>query len=319
MSSSAGRFTKSWYAHALPALGLALASTAVWAAEPTEAQVRLETKACPGVAAARLQDLIALEISTVGAGRTRCPAIVVLACDGDRIAISATEVQTGNESHSEVLTRGTAGPALLRLLAISISELLVTNELPPAPRPPVVREEKPLPKPEPARWLRASAATSIRRVARPATWLGGVGLGAEFLFAPRFTLAIEGRGEFGATASSLSAVDWRVAGASVALRAGTDLGVWRIEAGPGVEGGLVQLSAHDTATGAKGSTLSNPWFGLMGTLRVIRTLGSRAFLSGQIYGGWIMQRVAGVTSDGSSLVELRDGWTGISLGAGLQL
>jgi hypothetical protein len=52
-------------------------------------------------------------------------------------------------------------------------------------------------------------------------------------------------------------------------------------------------------------------------LRVIRTLGSRAFLLGQIAGGWVMQRVAGDVSDGGPLVELRGGWAGVTLGAGM--
>jgi hypothetical protein len=303
----------------LAALGLAFAGTAAWAAGPTDAQVKLVTEACPGVDAARLEELVAIELGTVGAGRTLGPAVVVLACAGDRVAITATEAQTGRQSSSEVLARDTAGPALLRLLALSVSELVATSEVPVEKRLPVVREPTPLPQSEPVRRFRATAAASLRRVAWPATWLGGFALGAEFAFARHFALAIEGRGEIGSTSTSLTTVDWRVAGASVALLAGAGRGAWRLEAGPGVEVGLVKLSAHDTATGAKGHSLSDPWAGPIGRLRVIRALGSRAFVQGRIDGGWVMQRVAGDASDGSPLVEFRGGWAGLTIGAGMLL
>jgi hypothetical protein len=67
----------------------------------------------------------------------------------------------------------------------------------------------------------------------------------------------------------------------------------------------VKLSAHDTTTGAKGNRLTDPWAGPLGRLRVIRAFGSRAFVLGRIDGGWIMHRVAGDASDGSTLIELR--------------
>jgi hypothetical protein len=301
------------------ALGLAFAGTAAWAAGPTDAQVRLVTEACPSVDAARLEELVAIELGTVGAGRTLGPAVVVLACDGDRVAITATEAQTGRQSRSEVLGRDTAGPALLRLLALSVSELVATSEVPVEKRLPVVREPTPPPQSEPARRFRVTAAASLRRVAWPATWLGGFALGAEFAFARHFALAIEGRGEIGSTSTSLTTVDWLLAGASLALLAGAGRGAWRLEAGPGVEVGLVKLSAHDTATGAKGHSLSDPWAGPIGRLRVIRALGTRAFALGQIDGGWVMQRVAGDASDGSPLVEFRGGWAGLTIGAGMLL
>lgn len=320
MTSSRRRFPNAGLAAlGLTALGLALAGTAAWAAVPTDTHVTLVTAACPGVDAARLEELVALELGTVAAGRTLGPAVVVLVCDGDRVAITATEAQTGQESRSEVLARGTAGPALLRLLAISVSELLATNEVSVGKGLPLVQEPTPLQKPEPTRRFRATVAASLRRVAQPATWLEGLALGAEFAFARHFAFAIEGRGEIGSTATSLTTVDWRLAGASVALLAGAGRGAWRIEAGPGVEVGLVQLSAHDTATGAKGTSLSGPWAGPTGRLRVIRALGSRAFVLVRIDGGWAMQRVAGEVSDGSPLVELRGGWAGFTLGAGMLL
>jgi hypothetical protein len=281
-----------------------------------DARVRLVTESCPGVDAARLEELVALEIGTVGATWTPFPS-VVLSCQGDQVTITATEAQTGHQSQSEVLARGTTGPALLRLLAISVSELLATNEAPVEKKLPVVQEPTPLPQPEPARRFHATAAASLRRMGRPATWLGGLALGAGFAFARHFAFALEGRGEIGSTATSLTSVDWLVAGANVALLAGAGTGVWRFEAGPGVEVGLVRLSAHDTASGAKGSSLSEPWAGPIGRLRVIRALGRRAFLLGRIDGGWVMQRVTGSASDGQPLVELRGAWVGVSIGAGM--
>ena len=279
--------------------------------------VKLVTEACPGIDATRLEKLVALELGTVGTGQTLSPVVVVLVCEGDRIAITATEAQTSRQSHSEVFARGTSGPAGLRLLAISVSELVATSEVPVERRRLLVQESTPPPLSEPVPVFRVSAAASLRRVARPATWLEGFALGAEFAFARHFALAIEGRGEIGSTTTSLTTVDWRVAGASMALLAGAGRGPWRIEAGPGVEVGLVKLSAHDTATGGKGTSLFDPWAGPIGRLRVIRALGSRAFLLGQIAGGWVMQRVAGDVSDGSPLVELRGGWAGVTLGAGM--
>jgi hypothetical protein len=318
VTSSRRRFPKAGLAAlGLTALGLALAGTAAWAAAPTDTHVRLVTDACPGVDAARLEELVALELDTMGAGRTLSPAVVVLVCDGDRVAIMATEAQTGQTSRSEVLARGTAGPALLRLLAISVSELVATSEVPVDKRLPLGREPTPLQQSEPPRRFRATVAVSLRRVAQPATWLEGFALGAELAFARHFAFAIEGRGEIGSTATSLTAVDWRLAGVSVALLAGAGRGAWRIEAGPGVEVGFVQLSAHDNATGAKGTSLSKPWAGPTGRLRVIRALGGRAFLLGRVDGGWVMQGVAGDVNDGSPLVELRGGWAGVTIGAGM--
>ena len=303
----------------LAAPGLVFAGTAAWAAGPTDAQVKLVAEACPGVDAARMGELVAIELGTVGSGRTLRPAIVVLACDGERVAITATDVQTGRQSHTEVLARDTVGPALLRLLAISVSELVATSEVPIEKRLPPGHEPTPAQQSRPARRFGATAVGSLRRVARPATWLGGFAAGAEFAFARHFALAIEGRGELSSAATSLTTVDWQAASGSVALLAGAGNGAWRIEAGLGMEGGLVKLSAHDTATGAKGSSLSEPWAGPIGRLCVTRALGSRFFLLGRIDGGWIMHRVAGEASDGSTLVELRGGWAGLTLGAGMRL
>jgi hypothetical protein len=303
----------------LAALGLAFAGPAAWAAGPTDAKVKLVTEACPEVDADRLGELVAIELGTVGAGRTLRAAMVGLACAGERIAITATDAQTGRQSHSEVLARDTAGPALLRLLAISVSELVATSEVPVDPRVPLRPEPAPVPQSPPARRFRATAAGSVRRVARPATWLGGVALGAELAFARYFALAIEGRGELGSTATRLTTVDWQAVSASAALLAGAGRGPWRVEVGLGMEGGFVKLAAHDTAAGAKGNSLSGPWAGPIGRLRVIRALGARAFVLARIDGGWIMQRVAGDASDGSNLVELRGGWAGLTLGAGLLL
>lgn len=314
--TSSHRFSKAGLcALGLATLGLPLAGTATWAAGPTD--VRLVTEACPGIDAARLEALVALELGTVSAGRPLAPAIVELVCDGDRIAITATEAQTGHPSHAEVRARSTSGPAGLRLLAISVSELVATSEAPSEKRRSLEREAPPQQQAEPARRFRASAAASLRRVAQPTTWLEGLALGAEFAFARHFALAIEGRGEFGSTTTSFSTVDWRVAGASVAVMAGAGRGAWRIEAGPGMEIGLVTLSAHDTATGSKGTSLSEPWAGPIVRLRVSRALGSRVFLVGRIDGGWVMQRVAGNASDGTSLVEFRGGWAGLTIGAGM--
>jgi hypothetical protein len=55
----------------------------------------------------------------------------------------------------------------------------------------------------------------------------------------------------------------------------------------------------------------------MGRLRVIRALGSRAFVQGRIESGWVMHKVTGDVSNGSPLVELRGGWAGVTLGAGM--
>ena len=303
----------------MAALGLALAGTAAWAAAPTDGQVKLVTEACPGVDAARLGELVAIELGTVGAGRRLYPAVVVLVCDGQRVAITATDTQTGRQSRSEVPARASAGPALLRLLAISVSELVATSEGPSAKRLPPVSEPMPLPKSEPARRFRVTAAGSLRRVARPATWLGGFALGAEYAFASHFALAIEGRGEAGSTTTRLTTVDCQVVGASMGVLAGADKGAWRFEAGLEMVGGLVRLSAHDTATGAKGNSLSDPWAGPIVRLGVMRALGSRAFVLGRIDGGWVMQRVAGDVSDGSPLVEFRGGWAGLTMGVGMRL
>jgi len=296
-------------------LCLAWVGGAAWAMGPTD--VRLVTEACPAIDAARLEELVTLELGTVGAGPTLSRAVVVLVCDGGRIAITATEAQTGRQARSEVIAHGTFGPAVLRLLAISVSELVATSDAPPETRRSIVREPKPIPPSEPVHGFRISAAASLRRMARPATWLEGFTLSAELALARHFALAFEGRCEIGSTPASLTTVDWRVAGASLALLAGTGRGAWWLEAGSGVEVGIVQLSAHDTTVGAKGTSLAAPWAGPLGRLRVIRALGSRAFLTGRIEGGWVMQRVAGDASDGTPLVELRGGWAGLTIGAGV--
>jgi len=303
----------------MAALGLAFVGAAARASEPTNAQVKIETDACPGVDAARLVELSAIELGTVGAGRTLRPAVVVLVCNDGKVAITATDVQSGRESHSEVIPRETSGPALLRLLALAVSELVATSEAPVEKKLPPAAAAVSVPQAEPARRFRATAAGSLRRVARPATWLGGLTLGAEFAFLRHFTLAVEGRGEMGSTTTSLTTVDWRAAGASVALLVGVSKGAWRLDAGPGIEGGVVKLSAHDTATGAKGSSLTDPWAGPTVRLRAMHALGRRAFVFGRLDGGWVMQRVAGDVSDGSLLVEFRGAWAGLTVGAGMLL
>jgi hypothetical protein len=296
------------------------------AATPAARGVAIEAGACPELDTVRLDELAAIEISTASAGSTLAPTLVTLTCDGDRVAIAATDRQSGQEARSEVRLQGTAESARLRLLALAISELLATREMPAALRPAPTASPAAVLSPasgavgeaRPPRF-HVTAAGSCRRAGAPATWLGGIVLGGEVRFARALTLAVEGSGESGATATALASVDWLATSATVALLAGVGVGAWRFEAGPGFELGWVRLSAHASAAGSQGRTITLPWAGPLGRLHVTRALGRRFFVLGRFSAGWVTHAAHGDSSDGRTLLDLSRGWFGLGVGAGLFL
>jgi hypothetical protein len=311
------------FACLLTAVGLAPSAGAVGAP-----LLDLALAGCAQYDEARLRELVFIEMGTVSAEGARRRAQVRLTCTGERVAIDVVDGGAAQPSRSELNLAGTAEATRLRLLALTITELVslswhaATASTPPPPSmapaspvAPTVTTDAPALL-EKHRWA-LSATTSVRRMGRPATWLAGVGLGGTRSLGQWAALALDLRAESGDATTSVAGVGWRQVSATAGLALGFARGRWAWHALPGFSIGMVRLSATPTATDARGATLGAVWTGPSLALRVRRALGQSGFVELEAGGGLVTRRVVGLLDGRSPLLEVQGPWALAGLAAGL--
>jgi hypothetical protein len=303
-------------ARAVAALALAWSATALAAGDE---RLALTVEGCPRLDQARLRELVAIELATVEAGGAAA-SNVRLACAGERVSIDVASPA----SHAELDLAGAAEATRLRLLALTITELLSPNAAPAGAAPPAApREERAAdllaraPEPPPTRRFALFVETSARRMGKPAAWLGGVGLGASLGLADFAALVLDLRVESGQASTALASVDWQQLAVTGAVALGVAGARWAVHAAPGWSVGFARLSGRPSASDATGGALSAAWSGPSLGLRARRALGRAAFVSLEVAGGTVTRRVVGLVDGQTPLFEIDGPWALAGLAAGV--
>jgi hypothetical protein len=311
-------------------LALAGLLTAVGLARPAGAEVAvpldLTVVGCDQYDEARMRELVFIEMGTIGAEGARRPARVRLLCAGERVAIDVEDGSPARPSHSELNLAGTAESTRLRLLALTITELvsLSWNAAIASPPPSAIPGSPAsatvttgVSPPSDARRWALSASTSVRRMGRPGTWLAGVGLGGARSLGVWVALALDVRAETGDATTSVAAIGWRQLAVTAGLAIGGARGAWAGHVLPGFSAGLVRLSATPNASDAHGKALDAVWTGPSLALRGRRTLGQTGFVEFEAGSGLVTRRVVGLVDGQSTLFEIQGPWALIGLSAGV--
>jgi hypothetical protein len=157
---------------------------------------------------------------------------------------------------------------------------------------------------------------SVRRMGRPAAWLGGVVVGATRDVSDFAALALEVRGETGDASTSLARVDWQQLAVTGSLALGVAGERWAVHALPGWTVGFARLSARPGDPGATGGAFTGAWSGPSLAVRARRALGRAAFVSLDVAGGAVTRRVVGLVDDQSPIFEIAGPWALAGLSAG---
>ncbi|HEX7599230.1 MAG TPA: hypothetical protein VF518_13520, partial [Polyangia bacterium] len=251
------------------------------------------------------------------------PVAIRLECAGETVRIGVTDVGTGEQERSILAPREDAPAARVRLLALTITELVasvwniarhptesVANAARPAPLAPVL--------PRATAW-RLVADASLRRLGSPPAWLWGIAGGAELTLYRHFTLSLAASGETGNASTALAEVNESGIGGAIAVRSGLSLGRARVEAGPGFRAGLVRLSARPKLSSAQGASFNGLAAGPFLSLRLASRLGRRTSIEARVESGLTTHKATGLANDTVPLVDTGGWWFGLALGAGLEI
>jgi hypothetical protein len=280
----------------------------------------LDIQGCLQLDQARLRELVDIEMATVRATGATAATGVRVACAGERVSIDVASPP----SHAELDLAAAAEGTRLRLLALTITELVAPGAAPPADgaSPPPGKDEAGADlharaaEPPRARRFRLHAETSARRMGKPSAWLGGLALGASREVADFAALALDLRVETGQAAPSLARVDWQQLVVTGAVALGVTGERWAFHALPGWSVGFARLSGRPAAGDARGETFSGAWSGPSLALRARRALGRVAFVSLEVAGGAVTRRVVGLVDGQTTLFAIEGPWTLAGLAAG---
>jgi hypothetical protein len=303
--------------------GIVLGAPGAFAA--TSRSFTLDASPCPAYDAVGLRALVDIELGTIAAERIPRPVAIRLDCDGESVRITVTDVGTGKQDRSVIAPREDAAAARVRLLALTITELVASawNHPSPPSVPPAAAQEFSLPGPAPPpaapRAWRLFADASLRRLGSPPAWRWGVAGGGERTLLRHFTLSLAVFGDTGTVSTSLADVNERDLGAAAAVRAGFSLGRLRLEAGPGFRAGLVRLSARPKLAGAQGGSLYGFSSGPLLSLRLATNLGRYASVEARLESGHATHKTTGLVNDTDRLADTGGWWFGFALGAGLEI
>jgi hypothetical protein len=294
----------------------------------------LALEGCPTLDAARLRELITIELETLGAAATPRATSIRLTCVEDRVAIALTDTATGGRATSDLDVSATPQAARPRLLALTVTELVAltwaelraplpqTAPSPPPPPPPLPPTPQPIavvtapPARTPSR-VRLFAVASLRRIGQPGTWLSGAGIGGELRLSPHFALTADVRAEVGDTSTALAAIHWRDAAGTLGLAIGAGRGRFWWDVVPGFTVGLVRLSATPATPDASGATLSGPWGGPSLSSRLRRSFGAHAYLQLELGAGAVSRSLVGLVNGSAPLVRIQGVWGTMGVGAGV--
>jgi hypothetical protein len=309
--------------------GLGLARAAGAAPGPP---LELAVQGCDQYDLTRLRELVSIEMGTIAARATRPPraasaAAVRLACAGERATIEVGGGPSTEPSRLELDLAATAPATRLRLLALTITELVSlswTAETPAAPAkpaaPPAAASEGVVGRPAPAPIARAFSLfveTSARRMAEPATWLGGIDVGLQRAAGSFAAAVVDLRAELGEASAPAARVDWRQLTFTAALAVGIRRERWAVHVLPGWSVGYAFLSGKPDAVGATGMAMTAMWTGPSLGLRARLGLGDAGFVALSAGSGFVTRRIVGLVDGATPIFEVRGAWALVGAAAGL--
>jgi hypothetical protein len=305
----------------LAACGLLLLLSARVAAAPDPFELAIS--GCDAsVDATRLRAQLVIELRALPAELTTSPPRITLACEGPRLALVVGPLVSGAVARSEVDLASVPEATRPRVLALAITELMEPRDAAPSPAPPATIEPPAVimttgAPPPPAPRVRLYAETSLRRIATPATWLGGLGVGGDVALRSWLALAVELTVEGGSTSTTAASVSWRQGGltAGIAVTGARGRWAWGLEPAFGVA--LLGLSAAAAAPTARGDSFTGVWAGPELAARARCGLGRAGFLQLQARGGYLTRTVVGFGDDGGRLVDVSGPWASLGLGGGV--
>jgi hypothetical protein len=283
--------------------------------------VALAVDRCPQYDETRLRELVSIEVRTVGADAPPRRSTVRLTCSADQIDIQVTDELTSSASRSQLNLGGVPEATRLRLLALTITELVAVSWREPRaapPRsPPPTLGEGPAPSAPPWPAIRVFGATTLRRMGRPGTWLIGAGAGGEYALHRWLAVALDLRVEGGDTDIAVAAVGWRAVSATAAVALGGDSGArFSLTASPGLTVAAVRLSAAGNSPDAHGAVLDGVWAGPTLSVRARYRIGRSAFAQLEASGGVVTRGIVGLLNGTSPLVQVQGPWALAGAGAG---
>ena len=289
--------------------------------------IALELDGCQALDQAELYELLAIEFHTLNVLPATPPEHVHVQCASERAVVTLDAVNGSNNGSSEVELGATAPAVWPRLLALSVSEIIIESRaraaahaMPSAaPRPAATRSPQSTPIQHGNSAFRSFAGITLRRAIRPATWLWGPDLGASLELSRTFSLAADLRLELGRTDTALAKIDWLSASGALALLVGGRVGDWGFGLGPGVCVGYLRLSPQTQVAATTGHTVSGPWAGLELVARARYDFDARWFLLGGVDSGMATTSVTGLVNGEQPLLDTGGAWLSATLGAGTLL
>jgi hypothetical protein len=282
--------------------------------------IELELHDCDALDQAELFKLLAIEFRTLNVQAATPTEHVHVACAPQRAVVTLEAGDTSNE----VDLAATAPAVWPRLLALSVSEIVIESRArvvpaaPIAPPEPIAPLTRKLPENiEDDRRFRLFAGGALRRAVRPSTWLSGPELGVAFELNRHFSLVADLRLELGQTSTALANVDWVSASGALVALIGGSMGHWDFGVGPGVRLGYMRLSPQVRVTTATGHSVSGVWSGPELVACTRYALDARWFALGGVDSGVVTAPVTGLVNGEQRLVDTGGAWVSALLGAGV--
>ena len=289
---------------------------------PSELPIALEYSGCEALDRRELLKLLAIEFETLNVEPKGPLERVRISCGPNLARVTIGASNTVNE----VELAATAASAWPRLLALSVSEIVIESRarLQPkaaaaAPQVGPKQSAKTEPRPEriAVRDLRVFAGASVRHALRPAAWLWGPELGLELAWARHFSFAAEVRAEFGRADTDVAKVSFTSASGALSLLIAERVGAWRLALGPGLCLGYLRLSPSVSVANATGHAVSGIWGGPELVGRAQYDFSSRWFAQASVDSGVVTWPVSGLLNNDRRLVDSGGVWiaSGLALGA----
>ncbi len=291
------------------------------ASSSTQLPIDLAYVGCDALDHDELEKLLAVEFQTLNVQQLSPLERVRVTCEQSRALVAIDGTQTVNE----VELSTTARAAWPRLLALSVSEIVIASRahivLPEAPAPPAPAPAKVTPKAAPAvirpgRALRVHAGVALRRAFRSKTWLAGPELGLQLDWSRNFAFAADVRAEFGSTDTELARVHWASARGALSALVGASVSSFRFGVGPGLAVGYLRWSPTVSAANGMGHVVSGAWGGPELVARAHWDFAEHWFALASLDSGIVTWPVSGLVDDGRRLLDGGGAWASGALALG---
>ncbi|MEO6600959.1 MAG: hypothetical protein ABIQ16_13855 [Polyangiaceae bacterium] len=224
---------------------------------------------------------------------------------------------------NEVQFSATSASAWPRLLALSVSELVIESRAQVAP-PPRSPQRTPLPPRSEAHVLtpapgnvRLFGGFAAQRALRSGTWLLGPELGLEFGWTRHLSVVADARVELGSTDTDVAEVRWLSTQGALGVLIGVRRRPWQLGLGPAFALGYLRLSPTVSQLGASGHVLGGAWGGPQLLARAEYDFSARCFARLSVDSGLVVLPVTGRVDGDRRLVDAGGAWVSSSLGLGV--